>query len=598
MQNWILTNTVNTGTANTAVMAFGAGTSNSLTLAGKVSGAGQLKVTSSDVGELRVANMDNDYTGGTEVGTGAIVISNAAALGTGPVNFGTGTNSILKVTDTTTLANTMTISGISGTSSSTTPYTAYINVSANKTFTNSGGLSDRLSVGTTTNDQKYGGNLVKQGSGTAELSGVNGYSGSTTINDGTLALSGATLSTPLVSLTGSSNAVLKLKATDVLSTSVNFTGDNSSANTGTVDFNAAGSYTFNRYGDSAANPGLNIAFTNSSSEAVTATFTNGTNYITDPTGSGGGKAIYNRSTNLTLVFSGAMEIGSSANNDISLNGVGAFILNGPVTNNGTGTRGLTKAGAGTATLNAANSYNGATTVSGGTLQVGASGSLPAASAITVSNGATLRFLKSSGSISLGALTASGNLEQNLITITNSGAVNLTGATIKVNGTPTLSSYTLVSGSSLSGTPTLSPAIPGYELSVDATSVKLVKSAVVGSTFDTTYPPGSENTIGPNGLKNLMNYALGGTGSSSVTALPVLSSDVNGLTLTANIRNDDTGGLSVVGQYAYSLDGTWYDVTLSSVVGATSTVPNTTVKSFTQAVDPNQPRKFLRLKVTK
>jgi len=156
----------------------------------------------------------------------------------------------------------------------------------------------------------------------------------------------------------------------------------------------------------------------------------------------------------------------------------------------------------------------------------------------------------------------------------------------------------VSGSSLTGTPTLSPAISGYELSVNATSVKLVQSAVVvGSTFDTTYPPGSENIVGPNGLKNLMNYALGGTGSSSSPALPVMSSDSNGLTLTANIRNDDTG-LNVVGQYAYSLDGTWYDVTLSPVVGATSAVPNTTVKSFTQAVDANQPRKFLRLKVTK
>jgi len=603
VQNWVLNNTINTGTTNTAVMAFGAGNSNSLTLVGQVSGGGQLKVTSSTNGELRVANILNDYSGGTEVGTGAIVISNAAVLGTGPVNFGTSADSVLKVTDTTTLANAMTISGLSGASSSTTPYTAYINVSANKTFTNSGGLSNKLSVGTTTNDQKYGGNLVKQGAGTAELSGVNGYSGSTTINDGTLALSGATLSTPLVSLTGSSNALLKLKATNVLSTSVNFTGDNSSANTGTVDFNAAGSYTFNRYGDSAANPGLYIAFTNSSSGAVTATFTNGTNYITDPTGSGGGKAIYNRSTNLTLVFSGVMEIGSSANNDISLNGVGAFILNGSVTNSGTGTRGLTKAGAGTATLNSANSYNGATTVSGGTLDVGISGSLPPASAVTVSNGATLRFNNSSSGISLGAMTVAGTLEQKLVTITSSGNVNLDGATLNVTGdtSSTVNEYILISaasGSSVSGTLSASNIPSGYVLSINPNSVKLVKTVVpTGPTFDTTYPLGSENTVGPNGLKNLMNYALGGTGSSSSPALPVLSSDSNGLTLTANIRNDDTG-LNVVGQYAYSLDGTWYDVTLSPVAGATSAVPNTTVKSFTQAVEADKPRKFFRFKVTK
>jgi hypothetical protein len=120
----------------------------------------------------------------------------------------------------------------------------------------------------------------------------------------------------------------------------------------------------------------------------------------------------------------------------------------------------------------------------------------------------------------------------------------------------------------------------------------------GSTYTGVgYAAGSENVIAANGLSNLMNYALGGTGSSSSPALPVMSSDANGLTLMANIRNDDTG-LNVVGQYAYSLDGTWYDVTLSPVVGATSAVPNTTVKSFTQAVEVDKPRKFLRLKVTK
>jgi fibronectin-binding autotransporter adhesin len=586
VQDWTLTNTVNTGTVNTAVMAFGAGASNSLTLVGKVSGGGQLKVSSSAGGELRVANMGNDYTGGTEVGTGAIVISNAAVLGTGPVNFGTTADSILKVTDTTTLTNTMTISGISGTSTNTTAYTAYLDVSANKTFTNSGGLNNKLSVGVTTNEQKYGGNLVKQGSGTAELSGVNGYSGSTTINDGTLALSGATLSTPLVSLTGSSNAVLKLKSTSALSNSVNFTGDNASATTGTVDFNAAGSYTFNRYGDSSSNPGLNIAFTNSSGSAVTATFTNATNYITDPTGSGGGKTIWNRSTNLTLVFSGTMEIGSSTDNNFGLSGDGNFTINGIVTNSGTGIRGLNKVGAGTATLNAVNSYNGATTVSGGTLDVGASGALPAASQVTVSSNAILKFNKSSGGISVGAMTVAGTLEQNLVTITSSGAVDLSNSTLKVNGTPTLESYTLVEGSSVTGTPTLSGGT-GYQLSVDSTSVKLVKS-VVGSTYSKYFTSGSENETGSNGLTNLMNYALGQNGPNApFPAVPVLSTDSNGMTLTATARTDDSS-LRFYVEWTTDLSGvddSWHATEVFA--------PN-----LTGTIEYGGVRKFLRFKVTK
>jgi len=137
---------------------------------------------------------------------------------------------------------------------------------------------------------------------------------------------------------------------------------------------------------------------------------------------------------------------------------------------------LVKSGSGIVILNAANSYNGPTTVGAGTLEVGASGALPTASAVTVSNGATLRFLKNSGVINLTNLTVSsgGTLEQNLVTITSLGAVNLMGSTLKVNGTPTLTSYTLITGTtSLTGTPTLSPAISGYSLSLSGNSLLLI-----------------------------------------------------------------------------------------------------------------------------
>jgi autotransporter-associated beta strand protein len=124
---------------------------------------------------------------------------------------------------------------------------------------------------------------------------------------------------------------------------------------------------------------------------------------------------------------------------------------------------------------------------------------------------------------------------------------------------------------------------------------IVTSAPAGPTFRTTYPEGSENTIGPNGLKNLMSYALGGTGLSSTPALPVLTSDGTSLTLTANIRMDGQG-VRVVGEYAYSLDGPWNPVDLNAT-GATSTVPDTTVKAFSQDIESGQPRKFLRLKAS-
>lgn len=65
--------------------------------------------------------------------------------------------------------------------------------------------------------------------------------------------------------------------------------------------------------------------------------------------------------------------------------VSASIRNGY--NNGSLVSGLTKTGAGTMTLNAANTYTGPTTVSAGTLHVGAAGSLPAGLPVHVAEGA-------------------------------------------------------------------------------------------------------------------------------------------------------------------------------------------------------------------
>jgi autotransporter-associated beta strand protein len=256
---------------------------------------------------------------------------------------------------------------------------------------------------------------------------------------------------------------------------------------------------------------------------------------------------------------------------------------------------LIKIGSGTLILNASNTYTGGTAVNAGILVVGSATGLSTNSAVTVSNGATLKFNQAS---TVGPLTVAGTLEQGLVTITSlTDVVFSDDATLKVNGTPTSESYTLVEGSSVTGTPTLIGA-DGYELRVDSTSVKLVKS---GSTFGSIYPPGSEETVGSNGLQNLMNYALGGTGPSSSPALPVLTSDGNAIMLTANIRNDDSSlnlPGKVVGQWAESLEGDWIDIPASAVIGVTSSVDKTTVKRITVLIEEGKPRKFLRFKVSK
>jgi autotransporter-associated beta strand protein len=317
---------------------------------------------------------------------------------------------------------------------------------------------------------------------------------------------------------------------------------------------------------------------------------------------------------------------------------------------------LTKAGAGTLTLNGANTHSGTTTVSAGTLALGHTNALQNSTLDTGVSGAqavnftvagantyTLGGLQgadglaiSSNTISVGANNAStafsgaisgtnGRLvKTGTGTLTLNGSNTYTGNTtvsdgtlvvVRTNLTATITSnsiavafsntpaastpYTILTGP-LAGGPysTVTVSSPsGYSGTVDtnAGTVTVTSNAVTGPTFASTYPPGSENSVGSNGLQNLMNYALGGTGTDSTPALPVLTSDGTNLTLTANIRND-LQGVGVVGQYAYSLGGPWNDVTLTPT-GATSTVTNTTVKAFSQAIESGQPRKFLRLKAT-
>jgi autotransporter-associated beta strand protein len=221
----------------------------------------------------------------------------------------------------------------------------------------------------------------------------------------------------------------------------------------------------------------------------------------------------------------------------------------------TGTGGFEKLGAGQLTLSGANTYAGTTTVAAGALRIEKTGLVAIVDATT--NAIEAQF----------------------------------------DPQPAPGDYPILPGS-LAGTQTFSATGLGanQQATFDrSTSTVTVTETATGSTFASLYPAGSEATVGINGIKNLMNYALGGTGESSTPALPALTTGVDGLTLTANIRSDDTT-LSVKGQYATDLSGPWTDVTLPE--GTTSSVANTKIKSFTIAIDPAQPKKFLRFTVTK
>jgi fibronectin-binding autotransporter adhesin len=363
-------------------------------------------VTKQDSGTWTLSG-SSTYTGATTVNGGTL------AAGVITKAFGTGSN--------VTLANTagvvLDLAGFSNTVGSLTGGGA---IGGNITLGVAGAI---LTVGNATSPPEYAGiisgtgGLTKAGTGTLVLSGANTYTGLTTVNAGTL----------------------KLGATgDATNTPLGTTAAGTSVTTGAT---------------------LDLAgFTLGTSEALTL---NGT-------GIAAGGALMNSGGAAT--YSGLITLGSASSivggtGTIAISNTGtitgtAFLLtlSGAQGGNiasiiGTGTAGVTKAGAGTWTLSGSSTYTGVTTISVGTILLGASGdgtNTPLGTiggATTIASGATLDL----NGITLSTaepITMSG------IGVASAGALTNTGVDASYSGAITLAAATTIVAN-ISGTLTLS-----------------------------------------------------------------------------------------------------------------------------------------------
>jgi autotransporter-associated beta strand protein len=418
---------------NSAAVTLTINNTGSTTYSGALlNGTGTLSLTKSGAGTLTLSGTST-YTGLTTISAGTLKLGAAGSGANGPLGtIGSGTTvtagaalDLNGFTLTTAEALTLNGTGISSggalTNSSATAasYSGLITLGSDSSIvtnagdinvTNTGTITGAI-LGLTLGGSGNGslasilvttsGTLTKSGTGTWTLSGASTYTGLTTISAGTLKLgaAGSGANTPLGTIGSgtivtAAGAVLDLNGftlTTAEALTLNGTGissDGALTNSSATAASYSGLITLGSDSSIVTNAGA-INVTN-------------TGTITGPT------------LGLTLGGSG--------------NGSLASILG---TTSGT----LTKSGAGTWTLSGASTYTGLTTISAGTLKLGAAGSGANTPLGTIGSGTTV--------------TATGaELDLNGFTLTTAEALTLNGTGISSSGALTNTSATAASYSGL------------------------------------------------------------------------------------------------------------------------------------------------------
>ena len=467
---------------------------------------------------------------------------------------------------------------------SPTATTVTINQAGNSTYSGQlGGPS-----GGTANDKKL--SFVKQGVGTLTLSTANTFTGTTTINNGILALSGSgnpnnrTSSTIVIN----SNGVLRLDSPNVIPDAAAMTIDGGTWNLqdhrefiGSLALQNAASVT-------AASGGWFIV--------------NGTspgNINTAGTGNAG-----TISADMAIASSSGIHTGNRTQTfDI---GTGATLaISGAIADSreGGGVGSLIKTGSGTLTLSGANTYTGATTVSTGTLLVNGSLANGAATTdVTVASGATLGGTGTiNGGTSVSGKLAPGNSPGILNNVGNFAFANNSTFEVEIGGTTAGNAVTNHDQLNVTGTVTIGSTVTLSTLGFNGfvpvagntfTIIKNDGTDLISGTFNGLAEGATISNFLGSGLNATITY-VANTDMASVGNDVVLSvaeretsvvldgsnnlviTDTNGgtsndtLTLSingSNVRVNDPSNTLQAGAGTTQVDLNTVDVPLASILG--------------------------------
>ncbi|ENR80959.1 autotransporter-associated beta strand [Brucella abortus 67/93] len=493
-----------TSTSRAVSLQAGGGTfdiedaANNFAVTQGVAGAGGL--TKSGSGTLTLSGA-NSYTGATTVSAGTLVVANDnTGGGTTTVDVGAGLQ--------------IGTGGVSG--------------SLAGDIVNNGTLVvDRSNAFDLANVISGTGSLTKNGAGTLTLSGVNSYTGATTVSAGTLVVAndntgggtttvdvGAGLQIGTGGVSGSLAGDIVNNGTLVVDRSNAFDLANVISGTGSLTKNGAGTLTLS---------GVN-SYTGGTTVSAGTLAVRADNNLGDASGglAINGGATLQLTDNLTTARGVTLGAGTAT---ITIDGGKTAQFSNKLTGSGT----LAVSGSGTLILSAANDYSGNTTIaSGSTLQLG-DGSTDGRLAGNVANAGTLTFHNKGGTTFAGEISGTGSLVQN-----GAGALTLSGDSQGFAGTTTVSSGSLLVSGKLGGTVTVNSGATldgsgeiGGNTTVNGTlegasgngltfkgDLKLGSGSIINASFD--HPGGARifdvtGDIALDGTVNVSSFGTGGPG---------------------------------------------------------------------------------------
>jgi autotransporter-associated beta strand protein len=396
--------TVTNSSATAATLTAGAADQSS-TFSGNIqNGTGNVGLTKTGTGTLTLSG-NNSFSGTTNISAGTLAMGSSTGL-SGNSTLTIASSGFLDVN-----GFNITIDGLLGTgtinNNGTSP--SILNTGAGNTSTQFDGV---IADGTNTTA------LTKSGSGTLTLTGVNTYSGTTTISNGTVSVanagSGGNLgtATSVVILGDSSNkgTLSYTGNTDLLYTrgfdvgagggqvNIATSGRNLTLQTGAIT--TAGTFTVGGSGNvilnsiisgsggfTKANTGTliaNSANTYSGDTLISTGVFQLANAAAIPSGTGKGNVTVNGTldlNNLTVTINGLSGSGTVTNSqgspiNLTVGGNNASGNYSGVLQDGAGFLSLIKTGTGTQTISGANTYSGDTTISAGILKIGNASALP------------------------------------------------------------------------------------------------------------------------------------------------------------------------------------------------------------------------------